>query len=74
LGKDSTADLKKAGDSLEGAAKWSGHQLDEGTQKSVDAVKKADKDAEKGVKADAADVDNWFKSLGHGIADLADKL
>jgi hypothetical protein len=74
LGKDSTADLKKAGDSLAGAAKWSGHQLDEGTQKTLEAVKKADKASEKGIKADAADVDKWFDNLGHSIADFGHRL
>jgi hypothetical protein len=73
-GKDSTADLKKAGVALEGAAKWSGNQLDEGTKKTVDAVKKAADQTGQGVKAGAQDVNNWFKGIGHGIDDLAHKL
>ena len=39
-GKDSSEALKKAGASLEGAAKWSGNKLTEGAQASVEAVKK----------------------------------
>ena len=73
-GKDSTADLNKAGASLAGAAKWSGHQLDEGTQKTLDEVKKAGEAAQNGVKAGADQVDKWFKGIGHGIDDLAHKL
>lgn len=74
LGKDSTADLKKAGEALEGAAVWSGHQLDEGTSKTLDEVKNAEKEAHKGVKAGADEVDRWWKSIGHGIEDLGHKL
>ena len=66
-GKDATADLKKSGVALEGAAKWSDNELDEGTKKTVDEVKKAS-------KAGADQVEGWWKSLGHGIEDLAHKL
>ena len=67
LGKDSSADLNKAGTALAGAAKWSGNQLNEGTQKTVDAVKHAG-------KATADQVQSWWKSIGDGIDDLGHKL
>jgi len=73
-GKDSTADLKKAGAALESSAKWSGHQLSEGTKDSVKAVKKAGKATGEGTKAAAKDVDKWFKDIGDGIKDLGRKL
>lgn len=69
-GKDSTEALKKAGGGLAGAAKWSGTQLKEGTQASVDGLQKAGQ----GVKLGAEDVGKFFKSIGDGIADLGKKL
>ena len=66
-GKDATAALKSAGEGLEGAAKWSGHQLQTGTQATVDGLKKAGK-----VSKD--EVGKFFKGLGDGIADLGQKL
>jgi hypothetical protein len=66
-GKDATAALKKAGAGVEGAAKWSGNKLQEGTQASVDGLKKAGK-----VSTD--EVGKFFKGLGDGIADLGQKL
>ena len=64
-GKDATEGLKKASVSLEGAAKWSGTKLQDGTQASVDGLKKAGKVSTNG---------KFFKSLGDGIADLGQKL
>jgi hypothetical protein len=69
-GKDSTNALKKAGAGLEGAAKWSGTQLQAGAQASVDGVKKAGK----GVKLGAEDVGKFFSGIGEGIADVGKKL
>ena len=73
-GKDATADLARAGTSLENAAKWSGNKLKEGTQSSVDAIKKAGKATGKGVKTGAEEVGKWFQHLGDGIADLGKRL
>jgi len=73
-GKDSTADLKKAGASLAGAAKWSDTKLKEGTQSSIEAVKKAGRATGEGVKAGADEMDKWFKGIGDGIDDLGRKL
>ena len=67
LGKDSKADLAKAGAALDGAAKWSGNQLDEGTHKTLDAVKHAS-------NATSEQVQKWWKSIGDGIDDLGHKL
>jgi hypothetical protein len=69
-GKDAAGALKKAGAGVEGAAKWSGTQLREGTQASIDGLKKAGR----GVKLGAEDVGKFFKGLGDGIADLGQKL
>ena len=69
-GKEATGALKNAGAGLEGAAKWSGTQLQEGTQASVDGLKKAGK----GVKLGADDVGKFFKGVGEGIADMGQKL
>ena len=66
--------VKKAGASLEGAAKWSGNQLTEGAQASVEAVKKVGKDTAKGVKAGTEEVNKWFKGIGDGIEDLGRKF
>ena len=66
-GKDASAALKKAGAGLEGAAKWSGNKLQEGTQASVDGLKKAG-------KMSTEEVGKLFKGLGDGIADLGQKL
>jgi hypothetical protein len=73
-GKDSTAALKQAGAGLEGAAKWSGHQLSEGTKASMDGLKKAGKATGAGAKAGAEQMDKWFKGIGDGIDDLGHKL
>jgi hypothetical protein len=73
-GKDSVADLKKAGASLAGAAKWSDTKLKEGTHDSIEGVKKAGRATGEGVKAGADEVDKWFKGIGDGIADLGRKL
>ena len=59
--------LKKAGTGLEGAAKWSGTKLQDGTQASVDGLKKAG-------KVSTNEVGKVFKSLGDGIADVGQKL
>ena len=69
-GKDSTNALKKAAVGVEGAAKWSGTQLKESTQASVDGLKKAGQ----GVKLGADDVGKFFKGIGDGIADVGQKL
>ena len=73
-GKDSSDALKKAGASLEGAAKWSGNKLTEGAQASVDAVKKVGQGAAKGAKAGTEEVNKWFKGIGEGIEDLGRKF
>ena len=73
-GKDSTEALRESGVALENSAKWSGHQLSEGTRESVAAVKKAGRAAGEGGKAAAEDVDKWFKGIGEGIKDLGRKL
>jgi hypothetical protein len=73
-GKDANYALKKAGAWIEGAAQWSVTQLKEGTQASIEAVKKAGKDAAKGAKAGAEEVDKWFKGIGEGIEDVGRKL
>lgn len=67
MGRDSKADLNKAGASLESAAKWSNNQLDEGTHKTIDEVKHAG-------KASADQLNKWWKSIGHGIDGLGQKL
>ncbi len=69
-GKDATSALKKAGAGVEGAAKWSGTQLKEGTQASVDGLKKVGK----GVKVGAEDMGKFFKGIGDGITDLGQKI
>jgi hypothetical protein len=74
LGKDSTEALQKAGAGLEGAAKWSGNQLQEGTQASVDSLKKVGKGVGKGVGLGAEDVGKFFKNIGDGIGDMGRKL
>jgi len=66
-GKDASEGLKKAGASLEGAAKWSGTKLQDGTQASVDGLKKAG-------KVSTNETGKFFKSLGDGIADMGQKL
>ena len=73
-GKDSTYALKRTAERLDGASRWSGHQLDEGTKKSLTAVESVGQGAGKGVKAAAAELDQWSKSLGHGIEELGKKL
>jgi len=66
--------LKKAGASLEGAAKWSGNKLTEGAQASVEAVKQVGKGTAKGAKAGSEEAEKWFKGIGEGIRDLGSKL
>jgi hypothetical protein len=66
-GKDATAALKKSAAGLEGAAKWSGTQLQEGAQASVEGLKKAG-------KVGAEDAGKFFKGIGEGIAELGRKL
>ncbi len=73
-GKDPSNALKKAGAWIEGAAKWSVTQLKEGTQASIEAVKKAGKDTAKSAKAGTGEVDQWFKGIGEGIEDVGRKL
>jgi hypothetical protein len=73
-GKDPSHALKEAGAWVEGAAKWSVTQLKEGTQASIEAVKKVGKGAAKGAKAGAEEVDKWFKGIGEGIEDVGRKL
>ena len=67
MGRDSKADLNKAGASLEGAARWSGNQLDEGTHKTLDALKRAG-------KAGSEQMKEWWKSIGDGIDDVKHKM
>jgi len=69
-GKDATGALTRAAAGLDGAAKWSGYKLQQGTQASVDAIRKAGQ----GVQTGAAAVGNWFKSIGDGITDLGNRL
>jgi hypothetical protein len=73
-GEDAGEHLRKAGASLDAAAKWSGHELDTGAKESVAAMKKAGKATGAGVKAGAQDVDKWFKGVGEGIKHLGGKL
>jgi hypothetical protein len=73
-GKDSTDDLRKAGNSLENSAKWSGQELSEGTRETVAAVRKASKATGEATKASAEQVDKWFKGIGEGIEDMGKKL
>ena len=73
-GKDPSNAIKKAGAWIEGAAKWSVTQLREGTQASVEAVKKVGKGAAKGAKAGAEEVDKLLKGIGEGIEDVGRKL
>jgi hypothetical protein len=65
-GKDASDALKQAGDGLENAAKWSGAKLKDGTQASVDGLKKVGT----GAKLAADDVTKFFKGIGDGIADV----
>jgi hypothetical protein len=48
--------------------------LKEGTQSSVEAVKKFGKSTGESVKAGAKEVDKWFKDIGEGIKDFGGKL
>jgi BMFP domain-containing protein YqiC len=73
-GKDPINALKEAGAWIEGAARWSVTQLEEGTQTTVEAVKKVGKAAAKGAKAGAEEVEKLFKGIGEGIEDLGRKL
>ena len=73
-GKDPSNALREAGVWLEGAAKWSVTQLKEGTQASIEAVKKVGKGAGEGLKAGAKEVDKLLKGIGEGIEDIARKL
>lgn len=73
-GKDASADLKKAGDSLAGAAKWSGTKLSEAAHASIEGIKKASTATEGAAKTSAEEVNGWFKGIGDGIKDLGDKL
>ncbi len=73
-GKDSTYALKRTAERLDGASRWSGHQLDAGTKKSLAAVEGVGQGTNKGVKAGTAELDQWCKSLGHGIEELGKKL
>ncbi len=73
-GKDPSHALKEAGAWIEGAAKWSLTQMKEGTQASLEAVKKVGRGAAKGAKAGAEEVDKWFKGIGEGIEDVGRKL
>ena len=69
-GQDAGAALKKAGESVSDAAKWSGTQLKKGTQASVNAVKTVGS----GVKAGGKEMAGWFRGIGDGIKDVAGKL
>jgi len=69
-GQDATGALKKAAAGLDGAAKWSGNKLQQGTQASIDAIKKAGQ----GVQSGAAAVGKWFQGIGDGITDLGQRL
>lgn len=69
-GKDSTNALKKAGAGLAGAAAWSGVQLKQGAQASVEGVQKVGQ----GVKLGADDVGKFFTGIGEGIADVGQHL
>jgi hypothetical protein len=73
-GKNPSNALKEAGAWIEGAAKWCATQLKEGTQASVEAVKKIGKGTAKGTKTGAEEVDKWFKGIGEGIEDVGRKL
>jgi hypothetical protein len=69
-GRDSTSALQKAGAGLAGAAIWSGAQLKQGAQASVEGVQKVGQ----GVKLGANDVGTFFKGIGEGIADVGQHL
>jgi hypothetical protein len=69
-GRDAGDSLKKAGESLSGAAKWSGTELKKGAQSSVDSVKTIGK----GMKAGGEKVNQWFHDIGDGIKDVELKL
>ena len=73
-GKDTTAALKKAGNALQNSAKWSGQQIGDGTQASINAMRKAGKATGDAAKASADEVDKWFKDIGDGIDNLGKKL
>jgi hypothetical protein len=73
-GKDSSHALREAGAWIEGAAQWSATQLKEGTQASLEAVKKVGKGVAKGAKSGAEEVDKLFKGIGDGIEDVGRKL
>ena len=69
-GRDATNALVRAGAGLEGAAKWSGTQLDAGAQAAVDALDKAGQGAKLGVEA----VGRVIRGIGEGIADVGSRL
>ena len=73
-GKDPSNALKEAGAWIEGAAKWCATQLKEGTEASIEAVKKVGKGAAKGAKVGAEEVDKLIKGIGEGIEDVGRKL
>jgi hypothetical protein len=74
VGKDPSNALREAGAWVEGAAKWSVTQLKDGTQASIEAVKKVGKGAGKGAKAGAEEGDKLIKSIGEGIEELGRKI
>jgi hypothetical protein len=69
-GKDASNALKKAGESLAGAAKWSGTELKKGAQSSVKAAKAIGE----GMKAGGEEAKKWFNDIGDGIKDVERKL
>ena len=65
-GKDASNELKKADESLSGAAKWSGTELKKGACSSVNAGKAIGER----IKTGGEDVKKSFQDIGDGIKDV----
>ena len=73
-GKNSGAALRKAGAALDGAAKWSGTKLKQGTQASLRALQRAGQKTGEAIKGGAKQVEGWFNDIGNGIKEVGRKL
>ena len=73
-GKDAGDALRKAGAALDGAAKWSGTKLKQGSSSLYPNSPESRQENRRSYQGGAKQVEGWFNDIGNGIKEVGRKL